>query len=195
MRPRNALAFSISLILAAAVLAQRSGEAQANKAPKAGPGQPVFMAAADLKWTDLDPNGARRKIGGAARSGFLHDAARRELPAHDLLRQGLGMRVLCRKQRKVRSQAGGGGKGTREEVAVGRFVRSVKEECLDRLIPLGERHLRRALAEFLVHYQRERNHQALSNDLIDGVGRQQHVGRVRRRQRVGGLLSYYYRAA
>jgi hypothetical protein len=38
-----------------------------------------------------------------------------------------------------------------------RFVRSVKEECLDRLIPLGERHLRGALAEYLVHYHRERN--------------------------------------
>jgi transposase InsO family protein len=76
-----------------------------------------------------------------------------------------------------------------------RFVRSVKQECLDRLIPLGERHLRRALAEFLVHYHRERNHQGLGNELIDGVGGQHHNGRVQRRQRIGGLLSYYYRAA
>jgi len=53
MRLRNVRAFSISLILAAPVLAQPS-----NKAPKAGPGQPVFMPAGDLKWTDLDPNGA-----------------------------------------------------------------------------------------------------------------------------------------
>ena len=76
-----------------------------------------------------------------------------------------------------------------------RFVRSVKEECLDRLIPVGERHLRRALAEFLVHYHRERNHQGLGNDLIDGGGGQHHGGRVRRRHRIGGLLNYYYRAA
>jgi transposase InsO family protein len=76
-----------------------------------------------------------------------------------------------------------------------RFVRSVKEECLDRLIPMGERHLRGALAEFLVHYHRERNHQGLGNELIDGDGGQHHGGRVRRRQRLGGLLSYYYRAA
>jgi putative transposase len=50
-----------------------------------------------------------------------------------------------------------------------RFVRSVKEECLDRLIPLGERHFGRALADFVVHYHRERNHQGLDNQVIDGL--------------------------
>jgi putative transposase len=76
-----------------------------------------------------------------------------------------------------------------------RFVRSIKEECLDRLIPLGEKHLRRALAEFVAHYHRERNHQGLGNDLIDRVEDRPHSGSVRRRQRIGGLLNYYYRAA
>jgi putative transposase len=76
-----------------------------------------------------------------------------------------------------------------------RFVRSVNEECLNRLIPLGERHFRRALADFVVHYHRERNHQGLGNELIDGMEVQPQSGRVQRRQRVGGLLSYYYRAA
>ena len=57
MKPRHVLAFSISLILAAPVLAQPSGD-EGQQAPKAGPVQPVFMAADDLKWTDLDPTGA-----------------------------------------------------------------------------------------------------------------------------------------
>ena len=48
-----------------------------------------------------------------------------------------------------------------------RFVRSIKEECLNRLIPFGERHLRRAVAEFVAHYHRERNHQGLDNELIE----------------------------
>ena len=48
-----------------------------------------------------------------------------------------------------------------------RFVRSIKEECLNRVIQFGERHHRRAVAEFVVHY-RERNHQGLDNELIDG---------------------------
>jgi hypothetical protein len=74
-------------------------------------------------------------------------------------------------------------------------VRSIKEECLDRLILLGERHLRRALAEFETHYHTERNHQGLENELIEPLDRSDVVGPVRRRQRMGGMLNYYYRAA
>ena len=76
-----------------------------------------------------------------------------------------------------------------------RFVRSIKEECLNRLIPLGERHHRQAVAEFVAHYHRERNHQGLDNELVDGHLAKGRVGRVRRQQRLGGLLNYYARAA
>jgi transposase InsO family protein len=41
------------------------------------------------------------------------------------------------------------------------FVRSIKEECLNRVIPFGERHLRRTIAEFVEHYHRERITKAL----------------------------------
>jgi transposase InsO family protein len=74
-------------------------------------------------------------------------------------------------------------------------VRSIKEECLDRLIPFGEEHFRRAVAEFVTHYHRERNHQGLGNDLIELPPDQEGVGRIRRRSRLGGLLNYYDRAA
>jgi putative transposase len=74
-------------------------------------------------------------------------------------------------------------------------VRSIREECLDRVIPIGERHLRQMLADFVAHYHGERNHQGLDNELIDRAPRQHARGPVRQRQRVGGLLSYYYRAA
>jgi putative transposase len=77
-----------------------------------------------------------------------------------------------------------------------RFVRSIKAECLSRVIPFGERHLRRTIAEFVEHYHRERNHQGLENELIEGApAPEEHVGRIQRRQRLGGLLNYYYRAA
>jgi transposase InsO family protein len=75
-----------------------------------------------------------------------------------------------------------------------RFVRSLKEECLDRLIPLGEVHLRRAVTEFVAHYHRERNHQGLKNELIDGAPTTSD-GPVRRQSRLGGLLNFYKRAA
>ena len=76
-----------------------------------------------------------------------------------------------------------------------RFVRSIKEECLDRVILLGERHLRRSISEFVAHYHAERNHQGLDNELIQPLGRRTKTGAVRRRQRLGGMLNYYYRAA
>jgi transposase InsO family protein len=76
-----------------------------------------------------------------------------------------------------------------------RFVRSLKEECLNHVVPLGERHLRKILREFATHYHRERNHQGLANELIDSVAAQRATGPVRRRQRLGGVLSYYYRSA
>jgi len=77
-----------------------------------------------------------------------------------------------------------------------RFVRSIKSECLDRVIVLGERHLRQTIREFMTHYHRERNHQGLENELIETSPTVEGDGtRIRRRPRLGGLLNYYARAA
>jgi hypothetical protein len=59
----------------------------------------------------------------------------------------------------------------------------------------GERHFRKAMHEFVEHYHRERNHQGLDNELIDGHPSAVDAGRIRRHQRLGGLLNYYCRAA
>lgn len=75
-----------------------------------------------------------------------------------------------------------------------RLVRSITEECLDRISPIGERHFRRAVSEFLTHDHRERNHQGLDNALIDGAA-MSGAGRVLRQSRLGGLLNFYKRAA
>ena len=48
-----------------------------------------------------------------------------------------------------------------------RFVRSIKSECLENLILVGEPSLRRAVEEFCIHYHEERNHQGLGNKLIE----------------------------
>ena len=77
-----------------------------------------------------------------------------------------------------------------------RFHRSLKAECLERLIFFGEQSLRQALSEFSKHYHGERNHQGLGNKLIDPealVGRTS--GAVQCREHLGGLLKYYYRSA
>jgi len=79
-----------------------------------------------------------------------------------------------------------------------RWVRSVKQECLSHLILFGERSLRRALIQFQEYYHAERNHQGKSNVLLfPAPARLEHGGRrgIRCRERLGGLLRYYSRAA
>jgi hypothetical protein len=77
-----------------------------------------------------------------------------------------------------------------------RFVRSIKFECLNRMIFIREASLRRAVAEYIAHFHGERNHQGLNNRLIrrtrtvaarDGV--------VQCRPRLGGMLNFYHREA
>jgi transposase InsO family protein len=76
-----------------------------------------------------------------------------------------------------------------------RFVLSLRTECLNRSVPLGEAHLRRAIAEFVQHYHHERNHQGLDNALIVPGEVTASTGKVVRRDRLGGLLGFYYREA
>jgi len=77
-----------------------------------------------------------------------------------------------------------------------RWVRSVKEECLSKLILFGERSLRRALHNYLAHYHEERNHQGKNNVLLfPRVGTSRPADPVQCRERLGGLLCYYHREA
>lgn len=77
-----------------------------------------------------------------------------------------------------------------------RFMRSLKGECLNRMIFFVEKSLRRAVSEFFEHYHAERNHQGLGNRLIKpGVEVGRASGPVRCHERVGGLLNCYYRDA
>ena len=77
-----------------------------------------------------------------------------------------------------------------------RFVRSIKEECLNRVVLLGEGHLHLVVQEYVEHYHRQRNHQGLDNQLLERAPppADTHAG-VHRRERIGGLLNYYYREA
>ncbi len=78
----------------------------------------------------------------------------------------------------------------------GRFVRSIKEECLNRMIFIGQASLHRVIGECMAYYHEERNHHGLNNALIrpdplDAAN----AAVIRHRQRLGGMLNYYYRAA
>jgi transposase InsO family protein len=76
-----------------------------------------------------------------------------------------------------------------------RFVLSIRSECLDRVVPLGEAHLRLVVREFVEHYHQERNHQGLANALVAPLTAEPANGNgvVRRRERLGGLLNFYTR--
>ena len=77
-----------------------------------------------------------------------------------------------------------------------RFVLSIKSECLNKVVPLGERHLRRVVSEYVEHYHLERNHQGLENRLLTQTPPPTNDNLpVERRERLGGILNFYFRRA
>ena len=84
----------------------------------------------------------------------------------------------------------------RSQPHIERFMRSVKDERLHRMIFFGERAVQAAVVAFLAHYHQERNHQGLDNSLIEpGEEADRTAGEVVCRERLGGMLRYYYRKA
>jgi putative transposase len=77
-----------------------------------------------------------------------------------------------------------------------RFAGTLRRECLDHILILGEGHLRKVLAEFARHYNSHRPHQSLRQEPPRGSGRSVDItARIERRQVLGGLISEYRRAA
>ena len=76
-----------------------------------------------------------------------------------------------------------------------RFVLSIKSECLNRLILFGRGKLERAIAEFVEHYHRERNHQSIDNRLLSPTHDTTAQGEITTRERLGGMLRFYNRKA
>ncbi len=76
-----------------------------------------------------------------------------------------------------------------------RFIRSIKEDCLDRVIPLGGAHLRELIGEYMAHYHVERPHQGLGGAFVQPSNDHTANGPLVRRERLGGLLNDYYREA
>ena len=76
-----------------------------------------------------------------------------------------------------------------------RWVRTVREECLDPVIILNACHLRRTLNEYVAHYNARRPHQGLEQDSPCGLAPVSRQGPVRCRQVLGGIIRDYYREA
>ena len=77
-----------------------------------------------------------------------------------------------------------------------RFVLSIKEEYLNRMILFGEASLRRVLREYVSHYHIELNHQGVGNRLLQPPNTASSmIDRIHCRERLGGMLNFYYREA
>ncbi len=74
-----------------------------------------------------------------------------------------------------------------------RWVRSIKSECLSKIIPFGSRSLERAVSEYTAHCNAERPHQGIGNELIE-LATDSDTGEALARERLGGLLKHYHRS-
>jgi transposase InsO family protein len=117
---------------------------------------------------------------------LIHDRDAKFCPAFQHTMEGVGVRRVVLPPRSPNLNA-----------YAERWVRSVKEECLSRLILFGERSLRYALAEYGSHYHQERPHQGKDNAVLMPAAndRQQRDSPIHYRERLGGLLKYYHREA
>jgi putative transposase len=127
---------------------------------------------------------------GCRFTGLIRDRDGKFTDAFDAVFASLGIEVL-----KSAPQA------PRMNAYAERFVRTVRAECTDRMLIVGERHLRRVLHEFIEHYNAGRSHQGVGLDLRAPKDPDNVVpfpaspGRIRREQRLGGLISEYQPAA
>ena len=80
--------------------------------------------------------------------------------------------------------------------AYDRFVRAIKQECLDKFVPFGEHHLQIAIEAFMAHYHAEQPRQGVgSAPLTVSPSESPNDGEFQCKQRLGGLLKDYYRQA
>jgi len=76
-----------------------------------------------------------------------------------------------------------------------RWVRTVREECLDKLLVVTERHLRQVMAEYVTHYNQSRPHQGIEEQTPIPFPTVQADGSVQRRKVLGGIIHEYFREA
>jgi hypothetical protein len=75
-----------------------------------------------------------------------------------------------------------------------RWVRTVREECLDHILVLNEGHLRRTLTTYIDYYETARPHQGLNQQMPVPSQQSCHFGPVHKRKVLGGIINDYYRA-
>ena len=140
----------------------------------------------DERWmTQVARNLTMADVGGLANHRYLiHDRDGKYCPAFDEAVRDGGVRPVRLPPRSPNLNA-----------YAERWVRSVKDECLAKRMLVGEPALRTALRAYVEHFHGERNHQGKGNLLLFPCEEMGQHGPVRCRERLGGLLKFYYRPA
>jgi putative transposase len=115
---------------------------------------------------------------------LIHDRAGKFPPGFDAVFRSEGVEVVRTPYRAPRANA-----------VAERWIRSVRQECLDHLLIVGEAHLRRGLRTYVAYYNEARPHQGLGQRTPVPREEGAREGADRRRDRLGGLLREYYREA
>ncbi len=115
---------------------------------------------------------------------ILHDRDSKFTEAFDALAEASGTRIIQLPARSPNLNA-----------YAERWVRRVREECLDQVILLSERHLRYVLKEYVRYFMKRRPHQGLKEQIPGTRGEPSGTGRIRFRPVLGGLINDYYREA
>jgi transposase InsO family protein len=115
---------------------------------------------------------------------ILHDRDGKFNEAFDAFAEAIGSRIIKLPARSPNLNA-----------YAERWIRSVREECLDQIIVLSERHLRYVLKEYVDYFMKRRPHQGLKQQPPDSTQEPRATGCIRPRQVLGGLINDYYREA
>jgi len=113
---------------------------------------------------------------------ILHDRDSKFNEAFDALAEASGTKIIKLPARSPNLNA-----------YAERWVRSVREECLDQIIVLSERHLRYVRKEYVEYFTKGRPHQGLKQEVPDSREEPSATGCIRSRQVLGGLINDYYR--
>jgi putative transposase len=115
---------------------------------------------------------------------LLHDNDSKFIEVFDTIFRSIGIKVIHLPHRAPNSNA-----------FAERWVRTVREECLDKLLIINQGHLRRVMKEYITHYNRHRPHQGIDQRSPISFSTPETYGEIHRRDVLGWIIHEYYREA
>ena len=115
---------------------------------------------------------------------LLHDNDTKFTGIFDTIFRSIGIKVIHLPYRALNSNA-----------FAERWVRTVGEECLDKMLIINQDHLQRVMSGYIPHYNLQRPHQGIDQRSPIPFAAPETVGEIRHRDVLGGIIHEYYREA